>query len=80
MNGDAYIFINKPGTRMKILRMESGGLVLYCKMLEEGKFYRPESDNNGRIVWSDLVLMVEGIVKNEHLKHKRSQYLKEFKK
>lgn len=79
LNGDAYIFINKSATRIKILRMESGGLVLYCKILEEGRLHRPESNNEGQIEWSDLVLMVEGIVKNDQLSYKRSQYLKLLK-
>lgn len=80
LNGDAYIFINKSCTRMKILRMESGGFTLYCKMLDEGKFYRPKQDEEGKITWSDLVLMVEGIIKNDQLKHKRSQHLNYLKK
>ena len=79
LNGDAYIFINKSATRLKILRMESGGLTLYCKMLDEGQFHRPDADEDGKIVWSDLILMVEGIVKDDQLKYKRSQNLKALK-
>lgn len=79
LNGDAYIFINKSATRMKILRMESGGLTLYLKMLDEGRFHRPSTDKTGKIIWSDLIFMVEGIVKDTQIKHKRSQSLKALK-
>lgn len=79
LNGDAYIFMNKSRNRMKILRMESGGLTLYCKMLEVGKFYPPKVNNQGIIQWSDLIMMVEGVVKNETTKYKRLESLKEKK-
>ena len=35
-DGDAFIFINKSCTTMKILHMECGGLVIYCLKLERG--------------------------------------------
>lgn len=44
--------------------MESGGLVLYSKMLDGGTFARPTNTSNGPIEWMDLVMMVEGIVDN----------------
>jgi len=42
LNGDAFIFINRNRNKMKILKMESGGLVLFCKNLEQGYFYTPD--------------------------------------
>ena len=62
LSGDVFIFINKSQTRMKILRMEAGGLVIYAKMLDIGRFHRPEPNSEGVIEWSDLVMMVEGII------------------
>lgn len=59
-SGDVFIFLNKSGTRIKLLHWEHGGFVLYYKRLESGTFRRPTKDGN-LISWSDLVLMVEGI-------------------
>jgi IS66 Orf2 like protein. len=65
--GDAFVFINKPCTAMKILHMEYGGLVIYHMKLAQGEFSLPEIDfQEGKTVshatlWSDLVLMVQGI-------------------
>lgn len=66
-DGDAFIFINRPCTSMKILHMEYGGLVIYHMKLSGGQFSLPEIDfREGKTVshatlWSDLVLMVQGI-------------------
>ena len=38
MSGDVYIFINKPRNRIKLLRWEPGGFVLFYKRLEKGTF------------------------------------------
>ena len=52
---------------MKIRHMEYGGLVIYHMKLSGGQFSRPEIDfQEGKTVshetlWSDLVLMVQGI-------------------
>lgn len=66
-DGDAFVFINKLCTAMKILHMEYGGLVIYHMKLSGGQFSLPEIDfQEGKTVshetlWSDLVLMVQGI-------------------
>lgn len=65
-DGDAFIFINKSCTTMKILHMECGGLVIYCLKLERGYIQLPdmtEWENKTEIMtdWADLVMMVEGI-------------------
>ena len=63
-NGDVYIFINRLKNRIKLLHAETGGLVMYEKLLEEGTFkipaYDPET-HSYPMTWSDLVIMVEGI-------------------
>ena len=69
LNGDAYIFINKSLNRMNILRMEHGGFVLYSKILELGRFHRPELCGN--MYWRDLVIMVEGIVEKSSSRKRR---------
>src|SRR5574344_1121260 len=63
-DGDAFVFINKLCTAMKILHMEYGGLVIYHMKLSSGQFALPTIDfQEGKTVshetlWSDLVLMV----------------------
>jgi transposase len=41
MSGDVFIFINKPRNRIKLLRWEAGGFVLFYKRLESGMFELP---------------------------------------
>lgn len=75
-NGDAFIFINKLCTGMKILHMEYGGLVIYHMKLSRGQFSLPQIDfREGKAVshetlWSDLVLMVQGI-NAQKVKHRK---------
>jgi len=64
MSGDIFIFINKPRNRIKLLRWESGGFVLFYKRLERGTFELPEMDTPGQgqsIAYSDLVMLITGI-------------------
>jgi len=64
-NGDVFIFVNKSRNRIKLLHMEPGGLVIYSKLLEEGRFRLPSgSPEQGSVTmnWLDLVMMVEGVM------------------
>ena len=80
-NGDVYIFINRLKNRIKLLHAETGGLVMYEKLLEEGTFkipaYDPET-HSYPMTWSDLVIMVEGI--NEDKRKGRQRRLSDQKK
>jgi len=40
-NGDVYIFVNKRRNRVKLLHYETGGMVIYSKMLDRGTFGMP---------------------------------------
>lgn len=63
-NGDVFIFIGGNRRLMKLLHAEDGGMVMYVKRLEAGRFKVPEYDPGSRsypMEWRDLVLMVEGI-------------------
>lgn len=78
-DGDVFIFINKPRNRIKLLHMEPGGLVIYSKMLEEGRFRLPSKDSRAgslRIEWLDLVMMVEGVVADPATRLKRLKRIK----
>ena len=81
-NGDVYIFINKARNRIKLLHWELGGLVLYCKLLESGTFGKPsglaKDAVSGRIEWSELVMVVEGIIEQPDSRRQRLENLKKL--
>jgi len=64
MSGDVFIFINKPRNRMKLLKWEPGGFVLFYKRLERGTFELPDLSASGisqQIGYGQLTMMVTGI-------------------
>lgn len=64
MGGDLFIFINKQRNRIKLLRWETGGFVLFYKRLEKGTFEFPESESTSlgqKIDYSELVMIITGI-------------------
>jgi hypothetical protein len=64
LSGEVFIFMNHSRTTIKLLHWERGGLVVYHKRLERGRFTLPAFDpqtRSYRLGWTDLVLMVEGI-------------------
>ena len=83
-NGDVYIFMNKSRNRIKLLHWEPGGLVLYCKLLESGTFGMPsglEKDAvSGRIEWSKLVMIIEGIIEQPDCRRQRLENLKKLRR
>jgi len=73
MSGDIFIFINKPRNRMKLLRWEPGGFVLFYKRLERGTFelpILPGGNLSQRIGYGELAMMVTGI-SMKHTKKRR---------
>ena len=67
-DGEAFIFINRSLTSLKILHAEYGGLVIYNLKLEKGCVSLPDmrfDDDNAppyRLTqWQELVLMIRGI-------------------
>ena len=73
-DGDVFIFINKARNRIKLLHMEQGGLVIYSKLLEEGRFRLPARDQKQvafKMNWLDLVMMVEGVMDDPAKRLKR---------
>jgi len=48
LNGDAFIFINKLRTHLKLLVWESGGFSLFYRRLEQGTFELPAFDHDCR--------------------------------
>ena len=73
-NGDVFIFIGSSRRLMKLLHAEDGGMVMYVKRLEAGRFKLPEYDpesNSYPMEWRDLVMMVEGIQENPERRLRR---------
>ncbi len=75
MSGDLYIFVNKPRNRIKMLRWEPGGFVLFYKRLEKGSFHLPKqaagSGTNQLLDYSQLVMIINGITLENARKRKR---------
>lgn len=64
MSGDLFIFINKKRNRLKMLRWEAGGFVLFYKRLEKGTFEYPDKKANQArwaIDYSELMMILTGI-------------------
>jgi len=64
MSGDLFIFINKKRNRIKMLRWEQGGFVLFYKRLEKGTFEIPKLQKTGlgqQVDYSELVMIITGI-------------------
>lgn len=64
LSGEVFVFINRVRTTIKLLHWERGGLVIYHKRLEQGRFTMPRYDvisGSYSLGWAQLVMMVEGI-------------------
>ncbi|MDD6228423.1 MAG: IS66 family insertion sequence element accessory protein TnpB [Bacteroidales bacterium] len=65
-----------------LLHAEDGGMVMYVKRLEAGRFRIPEYDPDTKsypMEWRDLVVMVEGITEDpasrlRRLRAERTEY------
>lgn len=79
MNGDVYIFVNKRRNRVKLLHYETGGMVIYAKMLYRGTFGMPIPGSKdvvtSSIKWEDLLKMVEGIMSDPDSRQARLEGL-----
>jgi len=74
LSGEVFIFMNRGRTTVKILRWESGGLVIYHKRLEQGRFEEPIYSNHDKsyhLQWAELVMMVQGISMQNRVQRKR---------
>lgn len=73
-NGDVFIFIGNSRKLMKLIHAEDGGVVMYVKRLEAGRFKIPQYDPQTcsySMEWRDLVVMVEGIREDPEMRLKR---------
>jgi transposase len=73
-SGDLFIFINKPRNRVKMLRWEPGGYVLFYKRLERGTLELPQSKTSGLtqpLEYGQLAMMVTGFSMKNARKRRR---------
>ena len=64
LDGDAFIFINKPRTHLKLLLWERGDFTLFYRRLEQGTFEIPAFDHDARSLQlsaDQLMFMLKGI-------------------
>lgn len=74
MSGDVFVFINKPRNRIKLLRWEAGGYVLFYKRLERGTFerYIGQSESLAPVLsYEELVMIITGISMKNARKRER---------
>ena len=84
-DGDAFVFLNRNLTNIKILHAEFGGLVIYNMKLEKGMIKLPNIDFENPsykqdLTWSELIFMVQGISPDECKKSSRWAPKKDAKK
>jgi len=79
MKGDAFIFINKPRTHLKMLVYEQGGFTIFYRRLEKGAFEVPAFDLDARsmqLTSDQLHFILQGISLKEIKYRKRYQHKK----
>lgn len=64
LSGDVFLFFPKRRDRVKILRWDTDGFILYNKRLEAGSFqlprFRPEEGMN-QLDWNTFFMIIRGI-------------------
>lgn len=74
MSGDVFIFINRSRNRIKLLRWESGGFVLFYKRLEKGTFevsFLEEGQKSPTLSYGELAMLITGISMKNARKKRR---------
>ena len=77
MSGDAFIFINKPRTHLKLLVYEQGGFSIFYRRLEKGAFEVPSFDLDAKsmqITCDQLHFILKGISLKEIKYRQRYQH------
>lgn len=80
-SGEVFIVINHRRDRIKLLRWEEGGFILYYKRLESGTLELPRFDSASMtcvMSWAELVIMIEGISITRIKRRKRYSKINRF--
>ena len=75
--GDAFIFINKPRTHLKLLLYEQGGFTIFYRRLEKGAFEVPAFDLDAKsmqITANQLNFILQGVSLQSIRYRKRYQH------
>ncbi len=75
--GDAFIFINKPRTHLKLIVYEQGGFTIFYRRLEKGAFEVPAFDLDARsmqISSNQLNFILQGVSLQSIKYRKRYQH------
>ena len=75
--GDAFIFINKPRTHLKLLVYEQGGFTIFYRRLEKGAFEVPAFDLDAKsmqISSNQLNFILQGVSLQSIKYRKRYQH------
>ncbi len=75
--GDAFIFINKPRTHLKLLVYEQGGFTIFYRRLEKGAFEVPAFDLDAKsmqISANQLNFILQGVSLKSIKYRKRYQH------
>lgn len=78
MNGDAFIFINKQRTHLKLLVWEKGGFTIFYRRLEKGTFEVPAFNLDAgsmQLTADQLSFMLQGIALGSVRYRKRYQHI-----
>ena len=81
MGGDAFIFINKPRTHLKLLVYEQGGFTIFYRRLEKGAFEVPAFDLDAKsmqISANQLHFILHGVSLQSIKYRKRYQHQQAF--
>jgi len=74
MSGDVFVFVNRQRNRIKLLRWEPGGFVLFYKRLEKGTFELPmgsEMNKELKLDYGELTMIITGISMKNTRRRKR---------
>ena len=50
-DGSVYVFLNRSGTRMKLLHWERGGYVIFDKRVEQGRLSPTVFNDTGKVLF-----------------------------
>lgn len=77
LNGDVFIFFNRPHNRIKILHWQGDGFAIYCKRLEKGTFELPKensANSSTEISSEQLQFILQGVVLSSVKRHRRYEH------
>lgn len=71
LNGDVYIFFNKPRDIIKLLIWDLDGFVMYYKKLEKGRFEKILTQDKKYAIRYDHLVMVIGGISLQKIHHRK---------